>query len=137
VVGELVPQPHGGALRYGGTNKGGTGRPPSEVVERCRGSFYERIPILEEIADARVVLRAKCEKCGHEPKDEATPVHVENRDRIRAIDRLGFYGSLTVGDIDAAAVRAKLDRTITLIGELLSPADAQQVLMGLRRVWAA
>lgn len=27
----LIPQPHGGALRNGGTNKGGTGRPPSEV----------------------------------------------------------------------------------------------------------
>ena len=27
-VGELIPQPHGGALRNGGTNKGGSGRPP-------------------------------------------------------------------------------------------------------------
>lgn len=27
----LRPQPHGGALRNGGTNKGGTGRPPNEV----------------------------------------------------------------------------------------------------------
>lgn len=26
-VGDLVPQPHGGALRNGGTNKGGPGRP--------------------------------------------------------------------------------------------------------------
>ena len=29
-VGKLIPQPHGGALRNGGTNKGGTGRPRDE-----------------------------------------------------------------------------------------------------------
>lgn len=35
-VGELVPQPHGGALRRGGTNKGGSGRPPDAFREFCR-----------------------------------------------------------------------------------------------------
>lgn len=29
-VGEMIPQPHGGALRNGGTNRGGSGRPPDE-----------------------------------------------------------------------------------------------------------
>ena len=35
-VGELVPQPHGGALRNGGTNKGGSGRPPDLFKRRLR-----------------------------------------------------------------------------------------------------
>lgn len=35
-VGELRPQPHGGALRNGGTNKGGTGRPPDAFKAMCR-----------------------------------------------------------------------------------------------------
>jgi hypothetical protein len=35
-VGALRPQPHGGALRNGGTNKGGTGRPPDEFKALCR-----------------------------------------------------------------------------------------------------
>jgi hypothetical protein len=136
-VGVLIPQPHGGAIRNGGTNKGGTGPPPSTVIERCRGSFYDRVHILEELADSVSILRSKCEKCGHVPKDEVTAQHVEPRDRIRAVDRLGFYGSLNASDVDADMVRSKLDRTITLIGELLQPADAQAVLIALRRVWAA
>ena len=41
-TGSLVPQPHGGALRYGGTNKGGIGRPPAEVKSRSR-ILYERV----------------------------------------------------------------------------------------------
>jgi hypothetical protein len=35
-VGELIPQPHGGAIRYGGTNKGGPGRPPDEFKRAMR-----------------------------------------------------------------------------------------------------
>lgn len=33
-TGTLVPQPHGGALRHGGTNRGGPGRPPQAVRAR-------------------------------------------------------------------------------------------------------
>lgn len=35
-IGEMVPQEHGGALRRGGPNKGGTGRPPDAFRELCR-----------------------------------------------------------------------------------------------------
>lgn len=69
----LRPQPHGGALFHGGVpgHRGGTGRPPSAIRERCRGGFDRRIKVLEEIAD-----------------DPSLPT----RDRIRAIDVLGKYG---------------------------------------------
>ncbi len=69
----LRPQPHGGALFHGGVpgHRGGTGRPPSAIRERCRGGFDRRIRVLEEIAD-----------------DPLMPT----RDRIRAIDLLGKYG---------------------------------------------
>ena len=58
------------ALRHGGTNAGGPGRPPSELRRTLRASFAERIRILEEIAD----------------KEEAA-----DRDRIRAVDTLAKY----------------------------------------------
>jgi hypothetical protein len=48
-VGDLVPQPHGGALRNGGTNKGG--RPPNEFKEAMRA-----------LAD-RDDIRAYTERC--------------------------------------------------------------------------
>jgi hypothetical protein len=71
--GELVPQPHGGAIRRGAKkgNTPGTGRPPSEIRARLRGSFDERIKILEEIAES--------------PESSAS-------DRIRALDVLAKYG---------------------------------------------
>ncbi len=69
----LQPQAHGGALYRGGVpgHRGGSGRPPSAIRERCRGGFDRRIKVLEEIAD-----------------DPTIPT----RDRIRAIDLLGKYG---------------------------------------------
>jgi len=42
-LGELVPMPHGGALRAGGTNKGGPGRPPAVLRLKSRAAF-ERLP---------------------------------------------------------------------------------------------
>ena len=48
-TGTLVPQRHGGALRHGGTNRGGTGRPPKEVQSRSR-QLYERV--LDKLEDA-------------------------------------------------------------------------------------
>ena len=69
-----MPGANGGTLLAGGMpgNKGG-GRPPSAIRERCRGSFAERIPILEEIAD---------------------DVDLRPQDRVKAIDVLAKYGGV-------------------------------------------
>lgn len=70
---KLIPQPHGGALLpgAGGGPQPGAGRPPSVIRERLRGSFAERIKILEAIAD----------------DPEVSP-----SDRVKAIDMLAKYG---------------------------------------------
>ena len=52
-------------------NSGGSGRPPSAIRARCRGSFDARIPVAESIAD--------------DPNASAS-------DRLRAIDVLAKYG---------------------------------------------
>jgi hypothetical protein len=72
--GELVPQPHGGAIRYGnrpGQTPGGIGRPPSELRARLRGSFEDRAHVLEEIAS--------------DPNASAS-------DRMKALDLMLRYG---------------------------------------------
>lgn len=48
----LAPQPHGGALRTGGTpgNKGGTGRPKNEIREAARKDFEDAMPLIREAA---------------------------------------------------------------------------------------
>ncbi|MCX5762537.1 MAG: hypothetical protein NTW72_13725 [Gemmatimonadetes bacterium] len=38
-VGSLVPMPRGGALRNGGTNRGGSGRPPESIRARSRDMY--------------------------------------------------------------------------------------------------
>src|SRR5438093_8534927 len=69
----LVDQQHGGAIYAGGVpgHRGGPGRPPSALRERLRGSFEDRVNVLEGIAD----------------NPEADP-----QDRIRALDVLAKYG---------------------------------------------
>lgn len=75
-VGSLVPMPNGrGALRNGGTNAGGPGRPRDEVRLTLLNSFDKRIPKLEAMADGHTVitLRARCEECGHMPDPKKVP----------------------------------------------------------------
>ncbi len=45
-VGELVRMPHGGALRAGGTNRGGPGRPPEALRAMSRDQYAR---LLEEL----------------------------------------------------------------------------------------
>ncbi len=69
--GPFVPGPdprRGRGPKPGAPN---AGRPPSVIRERCRGSFEDRIAVLEEIVD---------------------DAKVSAGDRIRALDLLGKYG---------------------------------------------
>ncbi len=90
--GGMVAQEHGGALKSGGTpgNKGGTGRPPSAIREHCRGSFAERVAILEAIADGEPLPMTKIDG------DETITIQVSAaiRERTQAIDMLGKYGGV-------------------------------------------
>jgi hypothetical protein len=68
-------------LRRGGTNKGGTGRPPSVIREKLRGSFDKRVKVLEQIADGKLAASVA--------------------DRLKAIDLLAKYGlGTTVTETD-------------------------------------
>jgi hypothetical protein len=94
----IVPTHGHGALLSGGMpgNKGGTGRPASEVRARCMGSFAERIKVLEEIAD----------------NPASSP-----SDRRAAVDTLGKYAGLQKVEhtgLDDAPVVFKLDLGTTL-----------------------
>ena len=111
----LIPQPHGGALLSGGVpgNNGG-GRPRSVLRQRLRGSFEDRIPVLEEIADDP---NADCQ------------------DRIRALDVLAKYGIGTVRELSVDEVRERLRNTVEIIREALAPAVADSLLSRLRPVW--
>jgi hypothetical protein len=129
----LVPQPNGrGAIYAGGVpgNVGGTGRPPSVIRERCRGSFDQRIPTLEQIADGEPIQKMRM---ADGEKTEIT-ISASPSDRIKAIDALGKYG-LTAGRVDQEEVRTRLARTVQKIMELANEETAEAILKALDRIW--
>ena len=113
----LVPQPHGGALYAGGVpghDGKNAGRPPSALRERLRGSFAERVTVLEEIAD--------------DP-------NLDPQDRIRAVDTLAKYGLGTIKEISAEQVRERLRETLQVIRDALPDEEAVTIINRLRGVW--
>lgn len=117
VVPAVVPQPHGGGLYTGGVpgNHGGPGRPPSVLRERLRGSFEQRVPVLEGIADDQ----------------KADP-----QDRIRAMDVMGKYGIGTLKELSLDEVRERLRQTLQVIRQELSREVADTITERLRVVWS-
>lgn len=96
--GELVEGRNGGKI-WRGTPKNqvaGPGRPPSELRARLRGSFEERIPVLEAIVDS--------------PKSSA-------HEKVYALDKLAKYGlGPAVGEAkyDGALVMALAEEVKTV-----------------------
>lgn len=133
-----VPQPHGGALLSGGMpgNRGGTGRPPSELRARLRGSFEDRIKTLEAFADGAMPLREKCEKCGHEPIPTLAAMPVESSDRLRAIDMMAKYGLGTLKEVSVENVRERVKATLSVIQSHTAPEQYATIVQALKPVWA-
>jgi hypothetical protein len=70
----VQPGKNGGKLRKGNPgNKGGTGRPPAEIRQRCADGFDRHI------ATAEAILNSP---------------DASNTDKIRALDVLGKYAGL-------------------------------------------
>ena len=90
--GALMRQEHGGAIRRGSKpgNTPGSGRPPSCIRAHCRGSFTERVAILEQIADGEP-LPMTVHYRGETIKVE---VSASIKERVQAIDALGKYGGI-------------------------------------------
>jgi hypothetical protein len=109
---EMAPQEHGGAIRRGGTNRGGPGRPPSAIRATAREKFDRLIPKLDQIARAR------------KSKDS---------DKVRAIDVLGKYGMGQAVSVED--VKACLRQTTEEIREFLPPEQAEVLLGRIRPIW--
>lgn len=153
----LVPQPHGGALRRGGTNRGGPGAPPSLLREKLRGSFADRIRVIESIADGRpmqtvgvrimdIAPHVACPNCGElgvVPKDLASavvevqlPASASPKDRIASIDLLAKYGLGQLKEISVESVRERVGKTLEVIREHVSPDLYQAMLPQLKAQWS-
>lgn len=124
-------------IRHGslpGTNAGGTGRPPSVLRERLRGSFAERVATLEQIADGAAVQKVKIDG-----KETDTLISADVPDRLKAIDMMAKYGLGTHKEVTVEDVRERLSRTLLIIRDEFGdqPEKMARVLSRLRPVWAA
>jgi hypothetical protein len=148
----------GGALKTGNPGNKGGGRLPSAIRETCRGSFDNRIKVLESIADgepierisvslASVVGHMKCPKCSAAlvPNDAAetflTTIQAKGSaragDRIRATEALGKYG---LGDMQIETSSPMLQECIKKWRELISTRQtwtADELDAEFGRIWDA
>ena len=83
-TGEMIPQKHGGALRYGGTNRGGPGRPPNEIRNKMRVLGYRMLEEYEKqydkgalTEDQKEALFERCMKYGLGTKQDID-LHVDD-----------------------------------------------------------
>lgn len=135
-VGSLKPQPHGGAIRHGGTNKGGPGRPPSEFRRVARKLLHNRnlLPRLADIAEAKIGEIKEIFVDGMVIKTYTeTPI----REQRGAIDTLLKIG---VGDgkekmMPVSMVGAKLQATLAVLTANLSPEIAEDMINRIGPIW--
>lgn len=145
----LIPQPHGGALRAGGKPGNRGGRPASAVRRRLRGSFAERIDVLQGIADGTVTvnLRQVCEHCGQEPtppssngwlQDVLRRVRAAVGDQLKALDIMAKYGlgppSKTITEDD---IRERIGTQLAIIRESphVVPGMAEALIDEIEKAW--
>lgn len=111
-------QPHGGALRTGGTNKGGPGRPKSEVRAAALEGAEKAIPKLVAMIENKTL---------HTKRPEVV---------IQASERLLKYGLGTQTEVSVEDVKHRLTRTLTVLREELAPEILARVLGKLKPIWS-
>lgn len=147
--------PHKGQLWVGERQKpGGRGAVPSVIRNALRGSFAQRVDVLEQIADGEAVAKSvvslsdvmpylcvvdgkiwpldglKASEIEIPARVSATP-----KERIAAIDILAKYGLGQLKEVSVEAVRERVGRTLELI-RVHCPADvASRLLTALRPIW--
>lgn len=113
-TGQLIPQPHGGALRNGGPNVGGPGRPTSAVRELLDAEAPVAVRNLRRFS-------AKAEKA----KDLRTAVAAEKAILDKAME----------DGVPRGRVRRALRSTIDIIRAELDPETAERVLVRIAPHW--
>lgn len=143
--GALVVPSHGGGLIRNGSlpgNTPGTGRPPSVLREKLRGSFEDRMNVAEDIADGRFVpnmppaaAAAALALGGGDAGTNAIMAEYAASDRLKALDLLGKYGLGTTQGVSVDYVTDRLEHTYRVLVEELDAALFDRVSTRLASVW--
>ena len=125
--GVMVPQPHGGALKRGGTHER-TGRRPDRIKKLAQKLLEPRLRLLAHFADGVVVSQVE--------DDNGTPRHklhsptpAERTKAIEVLHKIGMGDTVSVSD-----VRDRLKRQVALIRSQENW-TADELLVALGPVW--
>lgn len=136
----LIPQDHGGALRPGGTNAGGPGRPPSAIRAVLREAYEDRIPFLQALADGKPITLRTATSSKH--SDGKRTVESKRRvftpgvaDRLAAMEQLARYGIGTTKEVSVEAVKTKVEAMLNVLKQELEPELYQRLLPQLRQAF--
>lgn len=135
-VGALVPQPHGGALRNGGTNRGGPGRPAHAIRDNFRALLdTEGTKLLRQVLSGTVPIQEECPKCGHKPKQKRK-LEAAIGEGLNAVQILARFGIGTKDELTTIApeVRMRVQQTVALISSR-AKWDAAELLDELDKIW--
>lgn len=136
-----VPDHGRGRLRRGNPGNSGGGRPPDELRQQLRGSFGERVRVLEDFADAKVIMPIveRCPECGHEPEDqeERDPIEYVPKPEyiLKAIDMMGKYGLGQAKDLSVEVIQGLLFEQIEAIHAEFEPDLANRILSVIEPIW--
>jgi hypothetical protein len=111
---DLIPQPHGGALKPGGTpgNAGGSGRPPSEIRAAMRRHLD--LEVLDDVLQKR--------------KDGKL-------DTLDVAEFLAKYGLGTMKEVTVENVRERLRLTLEVLRRELSAPQLRIIIPQIEGVW--
>lgn len=157
----LIEQPHGGALLAGGVpgNRGGTGRPRSEIRDALVESFDGQREFVNDVVKGKAMVKArwplsacakhlKCSDCGgkrltgDEPTDlDVIEITVEVsptvKERLLAVDMNAKYGIGTLKEVSLDAVRERMKETLKVIQMHTSVEQFAAIVREVRPLWAA
>jgi hypothetical protein len=134
MAGQLVAQPHGGALRRGalpGTNAPGPGRPPSAIRESAREALDKRLPLLAQIIDGEPIRHVVRDPSGNETEFYKSATIQEREKAFVALAKIGMSAT----GIRADDVEVRLKATIGEIRAYLSDEQAEELLERIAPHW--
>ena len=107
-TGELIPQPHGGALKRGGPNRG-AGRRPDRVKKLALQLLEPRLQLLAHFADGVVVSQVE-DVNGTAKHVLHSPSPAERIKALEVLHKIGTGATVSVSD-----VRERLRRQVQMI----------------------
>lgn len=132
-VGALVPQPHGGALRNGGTNKGGPGRPPEILRNRSRDVFEKWLAWADTVMDQAIAAQ---QPAPEGEKKNGKPAKVPDETAVLSIGKTaGRFGFPLEDMVSRQWVREQLQKQVEVLTNIFPPAEAERALAALSNLW--